>query len=281
MEKNQKIAFITGASSGIGLSIARYFAQKNYKVYGTSRSEREDRDITFIKMDVNNEESVEQGFQSFCGKEDRIDLLINCAGLGIIGSVEEMSMDEVRGVFETNFYGPLRLCQKFIPMFRQQKSGTIVNVSSVVGQVGLPFRGFYAASKFALEGLTESMRMELKPYGIKTILLQPGDFNTNIASARLGGEVADDSPYYQALVDMNKQIDEGMNKSPKPDKIGEFLYKKINKKNPKPRYAIGILNDIIAIPLKRILPQRFFEKLIMGFYNLNGVDPDKWLKKNQ
>ncbi|MCL3782567.1 SDR family oxidoreductase [Prolixibacteraceae bacterium JC049] len=278
MEQN-KIAFITGASSGIGLSIAKYFSTKGYKVYGTSRSERHDNDIHFIKMDVNDEQSVNDGFQAFCQQENRIDLLINCAGLGIIGTVEEMPMEEIRAAFETNFYGPVRLCQKFIPMFRAQRSGTIVNVSSVVGQVGLPFRGYYAASKFALEGLTESLRMELKPFGIKTILLQPGDFNTNIASARRGISTPDDSPYYQALADMDKQIEEGMNKSPKPDNIGPFLYNKINKSNPKPRYAIGILNDIIAIPLKRYLPQRLFEKLIMGFYNLNNANPDNWKRK--
>lgn len=277
--ETQKIAFITGASSGIGLSIAQYFNTKGYKVYGTSRRAKQDDKIHFIQMDVNDDDSVSNGFKEFQEKENRIDLLINCAGLGIIGSVEEMPMEEIRAVFETNFYGPVRLCQKFIPMFRAQRFGTIVNVSSVVGQVGLPFRGYYAASKFALEGLTESLRMELKPFGIKTIMLQPGDFNTNIASARRGISTQDNSPYYQALVDMDKQIEEGMNESPKPDNIGPFLYKKINQKNPKPRYAIGILNDIIAIPLKRYLPQRLFERLIMGFYNLNKANPDNWVKK--
>ncbi|MFA8449764.1 MAG: SDR family oxidoreductase [Bacteroidales bacterium] len=270
MSINRKVAFITGASSGIGKAIAMHFLKLNYKVYGTSRKKTEQKEdnIFFLQMDVNDDISVQKACQEFTSKENNLDLLINCAGLGINGSVEEMPINEVKSVFETNFFGPLRVCQQLIPLMRKQKKGHIINVSSIAGEAGLPFRGFYSASKFALEGMTESLRMELRAYNIKVCLLQPGDFNTNIANARKGTGIPKNSPYQKFLEQMEQQIEEGMNKSPKPDCVGPFVENIIKKKNPKLRYRVGAKLETITPILKCILPYKIYEALILKFYNM-------------
>lgn len=266
-----KTAFITGASSGIGEAIALHLITKGYKVYGSSRKEKDSTadGIQFIQMDVDEDASVTKAVATYFQKEDHIDLLINCAGLGINGSVEEMPIEEVRAVFETNFFGPLKVCQAFIPKMREQRSGTIINVSSIAGEVGLPFRGFYSASKFALEGMTESMRMELKQFNIKVCILQPGDFNTNIATARRGQGIPKDSPYKALLEQMEVQIAEGMEKSPSPDCVGPFVENMLGKKNPVLRHRVGAKLETITPRIKKTLPHHWYEKLIMGFYGMN------------
>ena len=276
-------ALITGASSGIGEAIAKHLARKGYRVYGTSRKPRPNSDegIRFLQMNVDEDESVKIAVQELLEKESRLDLVINCAGLGINGSVEEIPVSIVKEAFETNFFGVLRVCQAVIPAMRRQRSGCIINVSSIAGEAGLPFRGFYSASKFALEGMTEAMRMELKPFGIRTCLLQPGDFNTNIAKSRKGIGIPENSPYYQLLVEMKKQIDAGMEHAPGPERVGPFVEKIFQKKNPGLRHKAGAFLEIITPTVKRIVPYKWYESLIMGFYNLKGKTPEDFLNPDK
>ena len=265
----KKIALVTGASSGIGEAIAIKLVANDYKVYGTSRSIKESKfGIDFLKMDVDQEESVIQAVEGLVKKEGRIDLLVNSAGLGVIGSIEEIKVDTAKEVFETNVFGVMRVCQAVSKVMRSQKSGLIINISSIAGEVSLPFRGIYSASKYALEALTESLRMELNSFGVKVCVLQPGDFNTNIAKNRKGESVQEDSPYAAALQSINQQIEEGMLTSPKPDEVGDLVVKITKSKNPNVRYRSGAFLEIITPVLKRILPSALFEKIIMNHYNM-------------
>ncbi|BDD10223.1 short-chain dehydrogenase/reductase [Fulvitalea axinellae] len=273
-EKETKVVLVTGASSGIGQAIARHLAKSGYKVYGTSRKIRQEQGVIPMIMDVNNEDSVQQTVNDIIEDEGRLDAVVNCAGLGINGSVEEMPVKEAKAAFETNFFGVMRVCQAVMPQMRKQRYGAIINVSSIAGEVGLPFRGYYSASKFAVEGLTEALRMEARPFGVRVMILQPGDFNTNIANSRRGQGVPKDSPYHKLLTDMERQIKEGMDKAPGPEEIGPYVERMLKKSNPALRYRVGALLETITPTAKRILPQKLFQKLIMSFYGLNGVTPE-------
>ena len=264
-----KIALVTGASSGIGEAIAKKMVQSGYKVYGTSRSEKASKfGIEFLKMNVDNQASVEEAIQKLLSKESRLDVLVNSAGLGVIGSIEELPVDTVKEVFETNVFGVMRVCQQVSKQMRKQNSGLIINISSIAGEVSLPFRGIYSASKYALEAITEALRMELKAFGVQVCVLQPGDFNTNIANNRKGERIPENSPYEAILTSMHAQIEEGMKSSPEPDQVGDLVVKIGNSKSPKVRYRSGAFMETITPVLKRIMPSKLFEKLIMNHYKM-------------
>ncbi|WP_155205077.1 SDR family oxidoreductase [Xanthovirga aplysinae] len=265
-----KIALVTGASSGIGEAIAKHLLTSGFKVYGTSRSQRESKpnEIQFLQMDVTEETSVRQAVEEINTKEGRIDVLVNSAGLGIIFALEDVPIEDVKKVFETNVYGALKVCKAVMPIMRAQRSGHIINISSIAGEVGLPFRGIYSASKFALEGITEAMRMELMPFGVKASILQPGDFNTNIGQNRVEPNQNKNSPYSKYLQVSNALIEKGMQKAPTPEVIGPLVEKIINTANPKERYRVGAFLETITPVLKKYLPYKVYEKLIMNHYKI-------------
>ncbi|BDD04680.1 SDR family oxidoreductase [Aureibacter tunicatorum] len=267
----KKIALITGGSSGIGKAIALHLFQKGYKVYVTSRkaTAKSSEGLHYLQMDVNNSESVIEAVNTLKAEEKRIDVLINSAGIGIIGSIEELPIDTVKEVFETNFFGLTRVCQAVAPIMRAQGSGHIINISSIAGEAGLPFRGHYSASKFAVEGMTEALRMELMPFGVKVCIIQPGDFNTNISQHRKGIEVDRSSPYYEMLQVVNDEIANGMETAPTPERVGPFTEKILNSNSPNLRYRVGALLETITPILKKFLPYKTYEKLIMNHYKMN------------
>jgi len=181
-----KVVLITGGSSGIGKSIGEFLLEKGYKVFGTSRNpERYDSSkFTILTMDVKNLQSIWNTVETIIDKEGRLDILINNAGVGITGPIEEIPEAEIKANFETNFFGPINVIKSVLPQMRKQKSGLIINVTSIAGYMGLPYRGIYSASKRAIELLTEAFRMELKDFNIKMTNVAPGDFATNIAAGR-------------------------------------------------------------------------------------------------
>jgi NAD(P)-dependent dehydrogenase (short-subunit alcohol dehydrogenase family) len=175
----QKIVLITGISSGFGKSTAEFLAQKGYIIYGTSRKTIEvDNRINVLKADVTDIGSVKAAVETILNKEGRIDILINNAGMGISGPIEFASTEDFNLQMDTNFIGVVNMIQSVLPAMRKQKEGTIVNISSIGGLMGLPFQGFYSASKYAIEGMSEALRMELKPFHIKVVVVRPGDFHT-------------------------------------------------------------------------------------------------------
>lgn len=268
---NNSIALVTGASSGIGEAIAFALIKAGHRVYGTSRSPRESKPdgIQFLQMNVDEEASVKTAVGELLAKEGRIDVVVNSAGLGVIGAVEEVPMELAKRVFETNYFGTMRVCQAVIPSMRKQRSGCIINISSIGGEVGLPFRGIYSASKFAVEGMTEALRMELRPFGVRTVIIQPGDFNTNIGADRPTIDHGEDSPYEHYLREIRAEIDKGMASAPTPEAVGEAVIKIVRSTSPGFRYRVGAFMETLTPKLKKVFPHKLYEHLIMGHYRMH------------
>jgi short-subunit dehydrogenase len=265
-----KVVLITGASSGIGKSIGEFLTEKGFKVYGTSRNPENYLDSKFelLSLDVRNPESIRISIDYVLEKSGKIDVVINNAGVGITGPIEEIPMQEIKNNFETNFFGPISVIQAILPQMRKQKSGLIINITSIAGYMGLPFRGIYSASKGALELITESLNMEVKPFGINITNVAPGDFATNIASGRFHAPVIEGSDYKKTygnnLKTMNEHVDSGGN----PLEMAEAIYKIIQTSNPKIHYKVGSFIQKFSIVLKRILPDKIYEKMLMNHYKL-------------
>ncbi len=264
-----KVILITGASSGIGAITADFLAGKGFKVYGTSRQPKSDsKRFDLIQLDVLDKSSIEKAVNSIIQKEGRLDVLINNAGMGITGPVEETPIEEVRRAFETNFFGALEVIKAVLPQMRKQEQGLIINVTSIAGYMGLPFRGIYSTTKGALEIVSESLSMEVKQFNIKVTNIAPGDFATNIASGRYHTPVYQDSPYAEIYKKNLDLMDEHVDSGKDPILIAQQVYKIINDPNPKLHYKVGELMQKFSIVLKRILPNRLYEKLIMKHYGM-------------
>lgn len=266
----KKVVFITGASSGIGKSIGEFLHHKDFMVYGTSRNPDAITQSIFpvLKLDVRNAQSIQECVALILQKEGRIDVLINNAGVGITGPIEEIPSEEIRNNFETNLFGPIEVMKATLPQMRLQKSGLIINITSIAGYMGLPYRGIYSASKGALELITEALRMEVKAFGIQITNVAPGDFATNIAAGRYHAPVLKGSayeiPYGNTLQEMDVHVDSGSN----PNEMAEAIYSIINTKQPKIHYKVGAFMQKISIVLKRVLPDTFYEKMLMNHYKL-------------
>src|SRR6218665_343538 len=236
-----KVVLITGGSSGIGKSIGEYLHQKGFVVYGTSRNPEKVLNSVFplVALDVRNSESIQTAVSKIIETSGRLDIVINNAGVGITGPLEEIPTEEIRNNFETNFFGPIEVMKAVLPQMREQKSGLIINITSIAGYMGLPYRSVYSASKGALEILTEALRMEVKSFGIEITNVAPGDFATNIAAGRYHAPVIKDSAYEKVygdvLATMNDHVDAGSN----PDEMAEAVYKIIQTKKPNVHYKVG------------------------------------------
>lgn len=271
---SDKVVLITGASSGIGKCLASFLSQRGYRVYGTSRkapvkqedSQPGDQLVEMIQLDVCSDESVDQAVNYVVQREGRIDILVNNAGFGLAGAVEDVSHEEAYRQFDTNFFGVLRLCRKVIPIMRKQKSGTIINISSVAAQFPIPYQSMYSASKSALELMTEAMRIELKPFGIKVCLVEPGDTRTGFTGNRQTARAAlEDSVYGERFNKaVNAMIRDELN-GPTPEGVAKAVFRLIRRKNPPIRKVVGLKYKVFVF-LKRLLPSRIVEYLITKMY---------------
>lgn len=265
-----KIILITGGSSGIGKAVGEFLQEKGFTVYGTSRNPEtvQNSKLKLVALDVRNSNSIKSCIEEVIRLEGRIDVLINNAGVGITGPLEEIPMDEIKNNFDTNLFGPIELMKAVLPHMRAQKSGLIINVTSIAGYMGLPFRSVYSASKGALELITESLRMETKSFGVHITNVAPGDFATDIASRRFHAPVIKGSAYeqvYQVQLDMvNAHVDSGSN----PIDMAVAIYKIIESPKPKVHYKVGAFMQKFSIVLKRILPDTVYEKILMNHYKL-------------
>jgi len=271
MKDDRRVVLITGASSGIGQACATYLYQRGYRVFGTSRHPPISGDVSFemIQMDVDSDASVEQGIDFILKRAGRLDIVVNNAGFGIAGSVEDTGIDEAKAQFETNFFGVLRVCRAALPIMRQQRSGYIVNVSSLAGQVGIPFQGLYSASKFAVEGLTEALRTEVRPSGIRVVLIEPGDFHTPFTFHRRKTLQSQENLAYREYFDRalgTMEADE-MN-GPAPERIARLLKCIIETPSPRLRYTVGPALERIETALKKWVPSQLFEWGLAKYYKL-------------
>lgn len=285
MKNQNKVAFITGASSGIGRAVALYLASKGLLVYGTSRKVSPDEElnkfnINMLTMDVKDEDSVKQAVNEVILREGRIDSVFNNAGTGISGPLEETNIDEYKELFESNYFGMVRVVKEVLPHMRKAGKGVIINSSSIGGVIGLPYQGVYSSSKFAVEGFSEALSKELKPFGIKVVILEPGDFKTGFTmNRRFAALTNKESAYYEDFIKTVSVIEYDEIKGCNPEVIGKLIYKIINTNNPKLRYPVGYFNQKLSLALKKILPEKVFEKIIIDYYMGKGIKSNDELER--
>lgn len=264
---SNKVIVITGSSSGIGETLANYFVQKGHAVYGLSRSRQDKINFNHIATDVTNKENVIQSIQQIINEAGRIDVLINNAGVGMLGAVEDVTKEDIDKLLNVNLLGVIYTMQAVLPLMRLQKSGHVLNVSSIASNHGLPFRGFYSASKSAIDRITESVRLENRKTGIEIATLNFGDIKTPIAESRIQSTV---SNFYKNNYDkLIESIDEEVQKGMQPEKLIPVINRLIHSKNLKPHYHIGKSMQVFSITLKRIIGQRKFEQLLARYSKLD------------
>jgi len=265
-----KIVLITGATSGIGKETALLLASKGFLVYGTARNvEGKNLPFRLLPMDVRNETSIKEAVQQILTEVGRIDILINNAGVGITGAVEELPSEQLHNVFATNLYGAIAVIQQVLPAMRAQGSGRIINIASIAGYMGLPFRGAYSASKGALLLMSEALRMEVKQFGIEVTTISPGDYATDIASRRYHTPANENSPYAEVYAKQLQLMNEHVDSGGDPKEMADKILKVINTKHPKVHYKQGSFLQKFSIVLKRLLPSKRYEKMLMKHYSLN------------
>lgn len=267
----QKVVLITGGSSGIGKSIGLYLLSKGHKVYGTSRDLSKYPDFEsfeLLELEVTDPASILSAVQQILDREARLDVLINNAGIGITGPIEETPHQEILKAFDVNFNGPLHLTKAVLPQMRLQKSGLIINITSIAGAMGLPYRGIYSATKGALDMVSEALRMEVKDFGVQITTVAPGDFATNIAAGRYHAPIADQSPYSRTYGQTLKMINEDVDTADDPLLVAKKVLEIMNTAKPKVHYKVGDSLQKLSIFLKGILPDKIYEKLILNHYKL-------------
>lgn len=279
MNNVKKVVLISGASSGLGLSTTKHLYEKGFVVYAGARSYKTESTeqssngnqgiLHKVYLDVTDQQSIESLIQEIVRKEGRLDVLVNCAAIIVLGSVEDITMGEFQGVMDTNLYGTIRMCRSVLPVMRENKKGLIINFSSGAGLVGLPFSSAYCSSKFAIEGFSEVLRWETKSLGIDVVIVEPGDSKSASAMYRLHTEKADsDRSVYKAnfrTVTEKFASDEANGADPKM--AAEKVYKIIMKSKPGIRYNVFRLVEKMLV-LKMILPSSLVESIFYGYYNL-------------
>lgn len=268
---SSKVVLITGASSGIGKAIAEHLQKNGYRVFGTSRNplnQKTPPSFPLVAMDVTRHHTIVSAIEEVLSQTGKIDVLINNAGVGITGPIEETPDEEIKKAFDTNFFGPLQVIKSVLPNMRENGGGLILNITSIAGYMGLPFRGIYSATKGALELTTEAYRMELRSFNIEMVNVAPGDFATNIAAGRYHAPLLEDSPYREAygntLKLMNQHVDQGKN----PQEMAEAVLKIIETRHPKVHYRVGDGMQKFSVVLKKILPDKMYERLLLKHYKL-------------
>ncbi len=273
MTADGKVVLVTGASSGIGRACAAHLATRGWRVFGAQRrlpaAGEAPPGVEMLLMDVDDDASVAAGVKSVVERAGRLDGVVNNAGMAWMGSVEDTSIAEARAQLETNFFGAFRVCQAVLPIMRAQRSGTIVNVSSLAGVLGLPFSGLYSASKFALEGMSESLRFEARRFGVSVVLIEPGDFATGLPAARRETAGSKTNPDYRdAMTRFKTQQDKDEAAAPTPEPVAKLVARVLEMRAPALRYSVGMLSQRIVRPLKWFLPQRLFEALLVRALSL-------------
>ncbi len=261
-----KIVLVTGASSGIGLEIANYLASKKYIVYGGSRSAPASEHYKVVRLDVTDEVSVQWAIDQIIEQQGRIDVVVNNAGVGSVGAVEKTPIHDIKKSYEVNVFGVVRVCQAVLPHMRRQKSGMIINVSTLGSMVGMPFRAFYSSSKAAMDLVTETLRLEVEPFGIQACTVHPGDIRTNIAEHRIVSTDLDDEAYGKTIKTAFDQMNSTVDRGKDPALFGPYIEKIIESKKIKSNYYVGTFTELLGIKLKNFLPAHLYEKILKSYF---------------
>ena len=257
-EEQEKIAVVTGSSSGIGFETSVLLAKNGFRTFATVRnpdkakairniSEKGELPIRVVELDVNSDKSVNDAIDRIKDESKRIDVLVNNAGYSLIGALEDLSMEEIKAQFETNLFGAIRVMKAVLPIMRKQQGGTVVNVSSMAGRVGFPLFPAYNGTKYALEGVSESLRLETDSLGIKIILIEPGTIKSNFASNAIVGQKAAEpsSPYASLVETFQKATAHFIDQGTPPEEVAKVILKSVTIDNPDLTYLVG--NDAIQM----------------------------------
>ena len=266
-----KVILVTGASSGIGLACATALQAKGHIVYGSARDITRIQNVSFkpIQLDVTDDASAKAAIEKILQAEGGLDVLVNNAGNGVTGPAYAMPVESAKKQFEVNFFGLVRMCSSVLPSMIDKKQGLIVNMGSLAGLFGLPYQSVYSASKYAVEGYSQSLRMELRNTGIKVVVINPGDFKSDFSQNRdkvpfpLKNEMLE-KEYTTAVASMEK--DESIGADPKV--LADKLCSIVVSSSPKHRYLVGAIGQTIVPTLKSILPGGLFEKLMNDHYGI-------------
>ncbi|MBO7049197.1 MAG: SDR family oxidoreductase [Bacteroidaceae bacterium] len=263
------VILITGISSGFGHAMALKLSHDGHKVYGTHRRDC-DRipGVTYLNADVRNQQSIDETVKTVIDAEGHIDVFINNAGMGIGGPLEFTPIEDAQQQMDVNFMGMVRFLNSIVPIMRTQCHGHIICFSSVGGLMGLPYQGMYSASKYAIEGYCEALRLELRQFGINVTVINPGDFHTSFTAQRkkvLPDSVANAYPGYAKSME---SIEHDENSGLKPDRLARRISRIVRKRHPRNRYIIATTVQKASVLLKTILPARWFDQILASYYKL-------------
>ncbi|MHA6696497.1 SDR family oxidoreductase [Chryseobacterium sp. A301] len=258
-----KVIVITGSSTGIGKTLAEHLSAQGHTVYGLSRKDIQNPQFQTVPTDITQKAEIASALSYILEKEKRVDVLINNAGMGMVGAIEDAQKNEIQNLFALNLIGTVEMISAVLPSMRERKTGQIINISSIGSEMGLPFRGFYSASKAAVDRVTEAIRYEVRPWNVQICSLHLGDIQTNIADSRVKSSVS--KPYEELFNKvyglMNTHVDKGSTTL----EVAQYIESLLQKKNWKAHYYFGKLGQRIGVPLKWLLPQNFYETLMRKY----------------
>ena len=266
-----KVILVTGASSGFGKAMAEELAKRGYTVFGTSRKGGVSvNGVKMLKMDVTDTSSIYDAVNYVSGECGGIDVLVNNAGVGISGALELATDEEIEWQMNTNFMGMANMCRAVVHGMRRRRQGRIINISSIAGVMAVPFQGFYSASKFAIEGYSEALSMELYPFGIRVCVVEPGDFRTGFTANRAVSQATLESEAYgtcfrRAMSVIEKEENGGAN----PVKLAKAICRIVEMENPPFRTKVGPMFQVILARLCRFIPYRLLVKGLRWFYGIS------------
>src|SRR5919197_5864102 len=295
MPQREEVAVVTGASTGIGFETSLALARNGFHTYATMRkleegksnqimniAKNENLPLQAIQLDVDNDKSVLDAINKIVSENGRIDIVVNNARYALVGPIEETSMEEIKAQFETNFFGAVRVIQAVIPIMRKNRSGRIVNITSMGGKIAIPLDSIYHATKFALEGLSESVHYELEPFGIKIILIEPGavgsNFWKNLKMAAKSTSSHDDdddnnndnSPYIQIENNMSESFKQIVQNTLHPSEVAKVILQAVNAENPDFRYVVG-KDAAMILEERRNMSDREFQNFMKKQFNLQNI----------
>ena len=263
------VILITGTTSGFGRAMAVQLNSDGHKVYGTYRRDSPQiPGVNYLKADVQNQESLKSAVNRVIEQEGRIDTVISNAGMGIGGPLEFTSIDDAQRQMDVNFMGMVRLLNLVVPIMRRQHHGHIICISSIGGLMGLPYQGMYSASKFAIEGYCEALRLEVRQFGIKVTVINPGDFFTGFTAARTKNLPSDATTAYPGYSESMASIENDERSGLQPEYLARRISKIVRKRNPRNRYIIATFLQKSSVILKAMLPAKWYDRILASYYHL-------------